>query len=100
MKPGAEHGNSSVEMKVPEDGGICEAESFGFEPGPEFTLQAFQLYADDFKTQYFRKENCALDPEGKMNLKQEKLEPSVEEIEGEYWRMVERPTEEIEVVFR
>ncbi|KAF8650532.1 hypothetical protein HU200_063904 [Digitaria exilis] len=62
-------------------------ERFGFEPGPEFTLQMFQKYADDFSDQYFMKDKCRGSP------------PSVEDIEGEYWRIVERPTEEIEVIY-
>ncbi|CAD6339579.1 unnamed protein product [Miscanthus lutarioriparius] len=62
-------------------------EKFGFEPGPEFTLQMFQKYADDFSDQYFMKDKCRDSP------------PSVEDIEGEYWRIVERPTEEIEVIY-
>ncbi|KAK9740017.1 hypothetical protein RND81_03G004800 [Saponaria officinalis] len=65
---------------------------FGFEPGPEFTLDEFQKYADDFKAQYFRNENCT--DSGTV-----KWEPSVETIEGEYWRVVEKPTEEIEVLY-
>jgi len=60
-------------------------ERFGFEPGPEFVLQMFQKYVDDFSDQYFMKDKCRDSP------------PSVEDIEGEYWRIVERPTEEIEV---
>ncbi|KAM0871709.1 hypothetical protein ACQ4PT_039196 [Festuca glaucescens] len=62
-------------------------ERFGFEPGPELTLQKFQKYADYFSEQYFRKD-------ASMNLA-----PSVEDIEGEYWRIVESPTEEIEVIY-
>ncbi|EEC78664.1 hypothetical protein OsI_18782 [Oryza sativa Indica Group] len=62
-------------------------ERFGFEPGPEFTLQTFQKYADDFSKQYFRKDT-SMDSV-----------PSVEDIEGEYWRIVEVPTEEIEVIY-
>ena len=65
-------------------------EKFGFEPGPDFTLESFQKYADDFKDQYFQKKDDA----GAMTRQ---LEPSPENIEGEYWRIVERPTEEIEV---
>lgn len=77
--------NSAIcDVKVPSEAAIFESERFGFEPGPEFTLDSFQKYADDFKAQYFRKN------EGRC-------EPSVENIEGEYWRMVEKPTEEIEV---
>jgi hypothetical protein len=60
-------------------------ERFGFEPGPEFTLQTFKKYADDFSDQYFNNDACGDSP------------PSVEDIEGEYWRIVESPTEEIEV---
>nr|GEY04475.1 putative lysine-specific demethylase JMJ16 isoform X1 [Tanacetum cinerariifolium] len=68
---------------------------FGFEPGPRFTLGEFQKYADDFKTQYFgRTETNANACEN--SVKQDQWEPSLENIEGEYWRMVERPSEEIE----
>lgn len=63
---------------------------FGFETGPRFTLDEFKKYADDFKSQYFRKNA------GKPNL-EDRFEPSVENVEGEYWRIVEKPTEEIEV---
>jgi len=62
-------------------------ERFGFEPGPELTLQKFQKYADYFSEQYFRKDASMNSP------------PSVEDIEGEYWRIVENPTEEIEVIY-
>ncbi|XP_062220666.1 lysine-specific demethylase JMJ703-like [Phragmites australis] len=62
-------------------------ERFGFEPGPEFTLQTFKKYADDFSNLYFKKDACG------------DSTPSVEDIEGEYWRIVERPTEEIEVIY-
>ncbi|CAM0953455.1 unnamed protein product [Alopecurus aequalis] len=62
-------------------------ERFGFEPGPELTLQNFQKYAEYFSEQYFRKDASMNSP------------PSVEDIEGEYWRIVESPTEEIEVIY-
>lgn len=65
-------------------------ERFGFEPGPEFTLKSFESYADDFKEQYFRIKESENWSEWK---------PSIEAMEGEYWRMVEKPTEEIEVLF-
>lgn len=77
--------------------GSCDGETFGFEPGPEFTLDAFQKYADDFRAQYFSKNGNATDLRGNMTISQELREPSVENIEGEYWRIVEKPTEEIEV---
>lgn len=79
------------------DDGYCEAERFGFEPGPELTLETFERYADDFKTQYFSKNEHITDIGGNLSKLKEGWEPSVENIEGEYWRMVERPTEEIEV---
>ncbi|KAL3520986.1 hypothetical protein ACH5RR_019135 [Cinchona calisaya] len=98
-KPGVDHGNGNGDIEIPGDFGKYEAERFGFEPGPEITLHAFQEYANDFKMQYFRNNDGILDPGGKMNLTGEQWEPSVEDIEGEYWRMVERPTEEIEVLY-
>ncbi|CAH1429675.1 unnamed protein product [Lactuca virosa] len=78
------HGSDPVDPMVPEP---C----FGFEPGPRFTLDEFQKYADDFKTQYFRR--------NEMNTNQDSWDPSLENIEGEYWRMVERPSKEIEVLY-
>ncbi|XP_074263741.1 putative lysine-specific demethylase JMJ16 [Silene latifolia] len=71
---------------------------FGFEPGPEFTLDEFQRYADDFKAQYFRNEN-GTDAGSDLGKVTAKWEPSVEVIEGEYWRVVEKPSEEIEVLY-
>lgn len=81
VKNGVDYGIGTGEA------GILE-ETFGFEPGPEFTLDAFQKYANDFKVQYFRR-NGSVEP----------WEPTLEDIEGEYWRMVEKPTEEIEVLY-
>ncbi|KAJ0967575.1 hypothetical protein J5N97_024492 [Dioscorea zingiberensis] len=68
-------------------------ERFGFVPGPNFTLEEFQKYANDFRSQYFCKE------EANMITDPEQLEPSLENIEGEYWRIVEKPTEQIEVLY-
>ncbi|KAJ7978175.1 lysine-specific demethylase JMJ18 [Quillaja saponaria] len=75
-----------------------DSETFGFEPGPDFTLETFQRYADDFKEKYFRKNDTVSNLGGNATIKKES-ELSVENIEGEYWRMVERPTEEIEVLY-
>ncbi|GMG99575.1 hypothetical protein Nepgr_001415 [Nepenthes gracilis] len=72
---------------------------FGFEPGPEFTLDAFQRYADDFKAQYFRRIDNNQYSGSDFTKIPEKLEPSIEAIEGEYWRIVKKPTEEIEVLY-
>ncbi|XP_050363885.1 putative lysine-specific demethylase JMJ16 [Argentina anserina] len=67
-----------------------DVNSFESEPGPEFTLDSFKRYADDYKRQYFRKSDVI--------GYQEQWEPSVENIEAEYKRIVENPTEEIEVL--
>ncbi|KAL9238154.1 hypothetical protein vseg_012620 [Gypsophila vaccaria] len=91
---GMEFGPGSVNTLEPGEVG------FGFEPGPEFTLDEFQKYADDFKAQYFRNENRTDSGSGSELPKgMAKWEPSVEVIEGEYWRVVEKPTEEIEVLY-
>lgn len=68
---------------------------FGFEPGPKFTIKKFLEYADKFKRQYFLSEETgsSSDPD---NLPKQG-EPSLVDIEGEYWRIVENLTEEIEV---
>ncbi|KAK1409754.1 hypothetical protein QVD17_36283 [Tagetes erecta] len=88
------HGSDTgapVDFMVPEP---C----FGFEPGPRFTLKEFHKYADDFKNQYFRRNETATDSSGDSVMK-DSWDPSLENIEGEYWRMVESPTEEIEVLY-
>ncbi|CAI8603216.1 unnamed protein product [Vicia faba] len=77
---------------------FCEAERFGFEPGPEFTLETFKRYADEFKLKYFRNDNLS-HPSTNTAILNGISDPSVENIEGEYWRMVESPTEEIEVLY-
>ncbi|KAI4301969.1 hypothetical protein L6164_035198 [Bauhinia variegata] len=79
--------------------GFCEDGRFGFEPGPELTLEVFQKYADEFKVRYFRKNENVSHLGGNTTMSRGTWEPSVENIEGEYWRMVERPTEEIEVLY-
>ncbi|CAG7897582.1 unnamed protein product, partial [Brassica rapa] len=58
-------------------------EKFGFNSGSDFTLEEFERYALYFKEAYFEKKDS----------------PSVEEIEGEYWRIVEQPTDEVEVYY-
>ncbi|XP_044477878.1 putative lysine-specific demethylase JMJ16 isoform X1 [Mangifera indica] len=81
-------------------GGCFEDERFGFEPGPEFTLNKFQKYADFFKAQYFSRNRNDIQNMGvNTTTDQEHWEPSVENIEGEYWRIVEKATEEIEVLY-
>lgn len=72
-------------------------ERFGFEPGLEFTLETFQKYANDFREQYFCPKDFSLPAVSGSFQCQKQWEPSVEDIEGEYWRIVENPSEEIEV---
>ncbi|XP_078161022.1 lysine-specific demethylase JMJ703-like isoform X2 [Carex rostrata] len=66
---------------------LSAVERFGFEPGPEFTLDTFKKYSDDFRREYFGDNTNP------------GFEPSVENIEGEYWRIVEKPTAELEVLY-
>ncbi|GAB2218824.1 hypothetical protein Droror1_Dr00002056 [Drosera rotundifolia] len=91
---------SRMEEACGSSGALGPAEAgFGFEPGPEFTLDAFQRYAEDFKFQYFRRAEDGQYPGNRLTKIPENSEPSIEAIEGEYWRMVEKPSEEIEVLY-
>jgi histone demethylase JARID1 len=69
---------------------------FGFEPGPIFTLQGFEKYADQFKLEYFGLK----EQHEPSSCYTPKDEPSVECIEGEYWRIVEHATEQLEVLIQ
>lgn len=75
-------------------------DNFGFDCGPEFTLEAFQKYANEFKDQYFRVQEVESNSDciAVGGLKG-RWAPSVENIEGEYWRVVQKPTEQIEVLY-
>lgn len=64
---------------------------FGFQTGPDFTLEEFQKYDEEFKESYFQLENGSKASENK------KFKPKVKDIEGEYWRIVEQATDEVEV---
>ena len=99
MRKAVDCGTDSGSISESNDAGVCEAESFGFEPGPLFTLDKFQKYADDFMAQYFRKDENTINKGGSMTMLQENCEPTLDNIEGEYWRIVEKATEEIEVCF-
>ncbi|KAL9285049.1 hypothetical protein ACSQ67_024579 [Phaseolus vulgaris] len=74
----------------------CDYES---EPGPKFSLKTFKEYADVFKNQYFnyKDKKKFIGSNIKLAIRQQ-WEPSVENIEGEYGRIVQNPTEEIEVL--
>ncbi|KAJ7969241.1 lysine-specific demethylase JMJ18-like [Quillaja saponaria] len=72
-------------------------EKFGFQSGSDFTLQDFQRYANYFKESYFGiKDINVINSESECH---KRCEPSVEDIEGEYWRVVEQPTDEVEVYY-
>lgn len=77
-----------------------EESRFGFDSGSEFTLEAYERYANEFKEQYFgiQEMNGNLDSTV-MGESKTKWEPSVENIEGEYWRVIEKPTDQIEVLY-
>lgn len=93
-------GSDSGNVSASGDVGCYEDERFGFEPGPAFTLNTFQKYADLFKAQYFsRDKNDAEGLGANTAVLEEHWEPLVENIEGEYWRIVEKATEEIEVLY-
>lgn len=74
-------------------------EGFESEPGPEFTLETFKKYADDFKEQYFCTKKMVMNVDENPLVFQKQGEPSLESIEGEYRRIIENPTEEIEVLY-
>lgn len=66
-------------------------DKFGFQSGSDFSLQEFEKFAGYFKECYFGLNNG--------DEKGDRMGPSVEEIEGEYWRIVEQPTDEVEVYY-
>lgn len=71
-------------------------EKFGFQSGSDFTLEEFERYAEEFKESYFRVKDRAEDSSSEIRQDKKWL-PSVNEIEGEYWRIIEQPTDEVEV---
>ncbi|XP_047327133.1 putative lysine-specific demethylase JMJ16 [Impatiens glandulifera] len=64
----------------------------------EFTLETFKRYADEFKNRYFSSLRKTYDKDGLVSVK-EHLEPTLESIEREYNRIIENPSEEIEVLY-
>ncbi|XP_051128877.1 lysine-specific demethylase JMJ18-like [Andrographis paniculata] len=73
-------------------------EKFGFQTGSDFTLQEFQRFADEFKEQYFGLKDKT--QEYSVGVGQDmRMLPSIEQIEGEYWRIIEQPTDEVEVYY-
>ncbi|CAL5186973.1 unnamed protein product [Lathyrus oleraceus] len=78
----------------------CEAEEkYGFQSGSDFTFKDFQQYASYFKECYFGLKDANDSDKLSDSNHQKRPEPSEEEIEGEYWRIVEQPTDEVEVFY-
>lgn len=71
-------------------------EKFGFQSGSDFTLEEFQRYAEEFKESYFEVKDITQESLAEIRQNKRWL-PSVNEIEGEYWRIIEQPTDEVEV---
>uniref|UniRef100_A0A7N0UH57 Uncharacterized protein n=1 Tax=Kalanchoe fedtschenkoi TaxID=63787 RepID=A0A7N0UH57_KALFE len=72
-------------------------DKFGFQTGSDFTFEEFQKHADEYKRVYFQIKYDKKDIDATDET--QSWEPSVEEIEGEYWRIIEQPTDEIEVYY-
>ncbi|KAF7842268.1 lysine-specific demethylase JMJ18-like isoform X2 [Senna tora] len=87
--------NSGLEANVASE----PEEKFGFQSGSDFTLADFQRYADFFKECYFGLKDAKEDLNITYDNDQKRWEPSVEDIEGEYWRIIEQPTDEVEVYY-
>ncbi|XP_008459113.1 lysine-specific demethylase JMJ18-like isoform X2 [Cucumis melo] len=73
-------------------------EKFGFNSGSDFTLKDFQAYADHFRECYFGIKKAREDINSNIESSK-RWEPSVEDIEGEYWRIVEKSNDEVEVYY-
>ncbi|KAL6561896.1 hypothetical protein OROGR_002903 [Orobanche gracilis] len=76
----------------------CE-NKFGFQSGSDFTLRDFQKFAGEFKESYFEVAEQNEDNLVKVGQDNKRWQPSVDEIEGEYWRIIEQPTDEVEVYY-
>lgn len=72
-------------------------EKFGFQSGSDFTFKDFEKYSGNFKKCYFELKDE--DVIGENVTGKKKWEPSIEDIEGEYWRIIEQPTDEVEVYY-
>lgn len=81
-----------------ESNSACEGEDkFGFQSGSDFTLHDFQRFAEQFKKSYFGVKDKIEESNNVGTGQDKKWLPSVDDIEGEYWRIIEQPTDEVEV---
>ncbi|CAI0546112.1 unnamed protein product [Linum tenue] len=72
-------------------------EKFGFQTGSNFTFAEFQKYAEYFKACYFQRKDSSGEDVKEEHQKFE--QPPLDVIEGEYWRIIEQPTDEVEVYY-
>ncbi|KAF5727012.1 putative lysine-specific demethylase JMJ16 isoform X3 [Tripterygium wilfordii] len=73
---------------------------FVTKPGPEFTLESFKENADNFKSQFFGgRAKLVVGTSVNSNVLPQQWEPSVEDIQDEYRRIVESHSEDIEVFY-
>ncbi|KAK6150177.1 hypothetical protein DH2020_017702 [Rehmannia glutinosa] len=73
-------------------------DKFGFQSGSDFTLGDFQRFAEEFKELYFEVTEKNWEYFDRVG-QDKRWRPSVDEIEGEYWRIIEQPTDEVEVYY-
>lgn len=91
-KIGARRANSESNASSDSD------DKFGFRSGSDFTFEEFKDFANKFKEHYFGM-NDEDDKEPDGDEEKQGLGPTIEEIEGEYWRIIEQPTDEVEVYY-
>ncbi|PHT97330.1 hypothetical protein BC332_33745 [Capsicum chinense] len=60
-------------------------DKFGFQSGHELTFEELEAFTKEFKELYFGTND------------NEVWRPSIEEIKGDYWCIIEKPTDEVEV---
>ncbi|XP_023745545.1 putative lysine-specific demethylase JMJ16 [Lactuca sativa] len=82
------HSKRKLHEMIEQAEGKNGSDGFEFESGPEFTLRGFKAYAAHFKGQYFKKKDIFTDYRTRP----------WENVEGEYWRIVQNPTEQIQVL--
>ena len=71
---------------------------FGFGMGGDHTWDSFRDYARLFEKQYFDRQRAGDDNVKRSPEEKKKVEDlRIREIEGEFWRIVEDPTHQIEV---
>jgi hypothetical protein len=73
-----------------------QPEIFGFGPGEQFSLSAFEKFATSFQKQYFQRVKGSSDCQNE-SMDGSDWEPSVDTVEGEYWRIVEQAPDYVEV---